>query len=87
MINDGLRVPVVVFMNELFDFVSALGDRTLSRVPGGGGPADGRGLSASPARRSPRMRWRPRLQDWMNEVERVQWICRLSPKLRALHGD
>ena len=26
-------------------------------------------------------------QDWLNEFERVQWILRLSPRLRSLHGD
>ena len=27
------------------------------------------------------------IQDWLNEFERVQWILRLSPRLRKLHGD
>jgi hypothetical protein len=27
------------------------------------------------------------VQDWLNEFERVQWILRLSPRLRRLHGD
>jgi hypothetical protein len=26
-------------------------------------------------------------QDWLNEFERVQWILRLSPRLRQAHGD
>lgn len=27
------------------------------------------------------------VQDWLNEFERVQWILRLSPRLRKLHND
>jgi len=26
-------------------------------------------------------------QDWLNEFERVQWLLRLSPRLRKIHGD
>ena len=26
-------------------------------------------------------------QDWLNEFERAQWILRLSPRLRQIHGD
>jgi hypothetical protein len=26
-------------------------------------------------------------QDWLDEFERVQWLLRLSPRLRQLHGD
>jgi len=26
-------------------------------------------------------------QDWLNELERVQWLLRLSPRLRQVHGD
>ena len=27
------------------------------------------------------------LQEWLNEFERVQWMLRLSPRLRQKHGD
>ena len=27
------------------------------------------------------------VQEWLNEFERVQWILRLSPRLRQRHGD
>ena len=27
------------------------------------------------------------VQDWLDEFERVQWLLRLSPRLRRLHGD
>ena len=26
-------------------------------------------------------------QDWLNEFDRVQWLLRLSPRLRQKHGD
>jgi hypothetical protein len=26
-------------------------------------------------------------QDWLTEFERVEWMLRLSPRLRAKHGD
>ena len=85
-INAGGRVPVAVFMAEDGAPVSMLGDRTLSyyrwmaaqqlgpacRVPGAPVPSDVRSSV---------------IQDWLNECERVQLLLRLSPRLRALHGD
>lgn len=82
----GLRVPTAVFMNEEFDFVSLLGDRTLARyrhiaakklgphcpLPGAGEAEDV--LAAT-------------VGDWLNEFERVHLVLRLSPKLRAKHND
>jgi len=86
VINDGNRVPVAVFANEEFDFVSAFGDRTLSRYralaqrqlgpscPLPGAPVPDDEIAAT-------------FQDWMDEIERVQLLCRLSTKLRTKHGD
>jgi thiol-disulfide isomerase/thioredoxin len=82
----GLRVPTAIFMNEDFEFVSLLGDRTLARyraiaaarlgaacpLPGAETPPDEAGAT---------------LQDWIDELERVQLLLRLSPRLRARHGD
>ncbi|MGH7132050.1 MAG: thioredoxin family protein [Phycisphaerales bacterium] len=82
----GRRIPVAIFMNEDFDFVSMHGDRTLSRyramaaaklgascpVPGAPVPSDE--VAATTA-------------DWLNEFERVALLLRLSHKLRAKHGD
>ena len=82
----GARVPVVVWMAEDFEFVSMLGDRTLSRyrsiarkqlgfscpVPGVALPAD-EGAETQ--------------QEWLNEFERVQLLLRLSGRLRQKHGD
>ena len=85
-INDGNRVPVVIFMAEDGALVSTYGDRTLSYyrwmaaktlgpacpVPGAPIPED---VLASVT------------QDWLNECERVQLLLRLSPRLRAIHSD
>jgi hypothetical protein len=85
-ICDGARVPTVIWMAEDFEFVSLLGDRTLSRyramartqlgpacpVPGALPPADE--IAST-------------LQEWLNEFERVQLLLRLSQRLRLAHGD
>ena len=85
-ICDGLRVPTVIFMNECFDFVALLGDRTLSRYrhiaakqlgdqcPPLGAPA-------------PTDEAADTLQDWVDQAERVQLLLRLSTKLRQIHND
>ena len=81
-INEGLRVPVVIFMAEDYE----PGDRTLTRyralaarhlggacpLPGAPVPADERSAT---------------LQDWLDEFERVHLLLRLSGRLRQLHGD
>ncbi|MDP7030180.1 MAG: thioredoxin family protein [Phycisphaerales bacterium] len=85
-INGGHRVPVTVFMAEDGAFVSALGDRTLSYY---------RWLAAQqlgpacpvPGAPIPRDVLASLVKDWMDECERVQLLLRLSPRLRALHGD
>jgi hypothetical protein len=82
----GKRVPTVLFCAEDFEFVSILGDRTLSRYraiaqrqlgpscPLPGAPIDRGEMEAT-------------LQDWLNEFERVHLLLRLSPRLRQKHGD
>ncbi len=86
MICGGRRVPTVLFLNEDFEFVSILGDRSLTRyramaakqlgascpLPGAPVPADE--IAAT-------------RQDWLNEFERVQLVLRLSPKLRERYND
>lgn len=85
-IAGGLRVPIVVFMNEDFDVVSVSGDRTLSRYRA----IAARQLGAScplPGAPVPADEVAATLQDWVDETERAQLICRTSTKLRARHGD
>src|SRR6266852_2115225 len=85
-INGGNRVPVVVFFSEDGFEVARYGERTLSKyrqmlrdqagdVCPTGIAVPGDALLAQVT------------QDWLNEFERVQWLLRLSPRLRQLHGD
>jgi hypothetical protein len=85
-INGGHRVPVVVFLSEDGFEVFRYGERTLSTYrrmvaeqlgpacPTGFVPPAAEALAAITA-------------DWLAEFERAQLILRLSPRLRALHGD
>jgi thiol-disulfide isomerase/thioredoxin len=85
-INDGDRVPVTLFLAEDFALCGAFGDRTLHRYraiarrqlgascPTGLAAPDADELAAT-------------MQDWMDELERMQLMLRLSPRLRATHVD
>lgn len=85
-INGGHRVPVVVFLSEDGYEVFRYGERTLSAYrrmaadylgpscPTGFVPPPAEALNAIAA-------------DWLDEFERAQLILRLSPRLRAMHGD
>ncbi len=85
MICGGLRVPTVIFLNEEFEFVSILGDRTISRYralaakylgaacPLPGAPVQTDEIGAT-------------LQDWVNEFERVSLLLLMSPKLSEKHA-
>lgn len=82
----GLRVPTVVFMSELFDLMSVMGDKTLSRLRAAAvrklGPA-----CELPGAPVPADETAATLADWLAEVERVHLLLRLSTKLRAKHAD
>jgi len=82
----GLRVPTVIFANEDFEFLSLLGDRTLSRYRA----IAARALGAScplPGARVADDELAATVQDWLDEFERAHLIARLSPRLRGKHGD
>jgi hypothetical protein len=85
-INGGHRVPVLVFFSEDGLETARYGERTLSKyrqlVRDQTGPVCPTGLIGSNT-----SLLADATQDWLNEFERVQWILRLSPRLRALHGD
>jgi hypothetical protein len=85
-INGGNRVPVLVFFSEDGHEVARFGERTLARYrqmmqqqTGEGCPT---GLFRAGDSVLPGV-----VQEWLNEFERVQWILRLSPRLRQRHGD
>jgi hypothetical protein len=85
-INGGNRVPVVVFFSEEGHEVARYGERTLSkyrqmvRDQVGDSCATGIAIPGDTVQAQV-------VQDWLNEFERVQWLLRLSPRLRQLHGD
>ena len=85
-INQGLRVPTVLCMAEDFEFVSVIGDRTISRYRavaarklGAACPLPGAPIAQNEVDAA--------LQDWLNHFEHAQLILRLSTRLRERHGD
>jgi thiol-disulfide isomerase/thioredoxin len=85
-INGGKRVPVVVFFSEDGHEVARFGDRTLAKYRAlveqqtGETCASGVVTAGDPLQAAV-------TQDWLDQFERVQWVLRLSPRLRQKHGD
>jgi len=85
-INGGKRVPVAVFFSEDGYEVLRYGERPLSkyrqmiRDTASASCPTGIGASSDPLLVHV-------TQDWLNEFERVQWLLRLSARLRQNHGD
>lgn len=85
-INGGNRVPVLVFFSEDGHEVARYGERTLAQY---------RGLVRTQLSIDAPLALVPSggpvltqaTQEWLNEFERVQWMLRLSPRLRQRHGD
>jgi thiol-disulfide isomerase/thioredoxin len=85
-VNGGKRVPVTVFFSEDGYEVVRYGDRTLSKYrqmvrdfAGAGYPKE---VGASDDSLLAQV-----THDWLNEFERVQWLLRLSSRLRQRHRD
>jgi len=85
-INSGNRVPVVVFFSEDGAEVARFGERTLSKyrqmIRDQVGDSCPTGIAIPGDTLLSQV-----TQDWFNEFERVQWLLRLSPRLRQKHGD
>lgn len=85
-INQGRRVPVVLFLAEDYAFCGLYGDRSLTRYRALArrqtGSACSTGLFAPDAEELAAT-----LQDWLDEIERIQLMLRLSGRLREKHGD
>jgi hypothetical protein len=85
-INGGDRVPVLVFFSEDGFEAARHGERTLSKyrqmMRDQTGPHCPTGITAPGDKLLVEV-----TQDWLNEFERVQWLLRLSPRLRQKHGD
>ena len=85
-VNAGLRVPMVVFMAEDCEPVSLFGDRTLTRYRAMAKKQFG-AACALPGAPVPDDELHATLQEWLDEVERVHLLLRVSGRLRQKHGD
>jgi thiol-disulfide isomerase/thioredoxin len=85
-INGGSRVPVVVFLSEDDEWCATAGDRTINRYRALArarlGPMCPTGIVAPE-----KDELDATLGDWLNEVERVQLMLRLTPRLRQKYQD
>jgi hypothetical protein len=85
-INAGNRIPVLVFFSEDGYETARYGERTLSKyrqmMRDQASPSCPTGIVVSGDPLLAQV-----TQDWLNEFERVQWLLRLSPRLRQKHGD
>lgn len=84
--NAGSRVPVVVFLSEDNEWCATAGDRTIHRYRALAharlGPMCPTGIVAPE-----KDELDATLADWLNEVERVQLMLRLTPRLRQKYQD
>lgn len=81
-----VRVPAVLFLSEDYYVCGRYGDRTLSKyremIGSQLGPACPSGIGGVDQSLLDEV-----TNDWLNEFERIQWMLRLSPRLRSRHGD
>jgi hypothetical protein len=85
-INAGSRVPVVCFLSEDDEWCATAGDRTIHRYRALAharlGPMCPTGIVAPD-----KDELDATLADWLDEVERVQLMLRLTPRLRQKYQD
>jgi thiol-disulfide isomerase/thioredoxin len=85
-INGGSRVPVIRFYSEDDLWCATAGDRTLNRYRALAlkrlGPSCPTGILPPEKREA-----EATLADWLNEIERVQLMLRLTPRLREKYQD
>ena len=82
----GRRVPSVLFMSEDGAPCGRYGDRTLAKYRDMAASLSG---AACPTGIVPQAKSLQDtvIQEWLDQFERVQWMLRLSPRLRQKHGD
>lgn len=85
-INGGDRVPVAVFFSEDGFEVCRYGERTLAKYRFMVAQLSGETCASGIVKANDPLQAQV-MQDWLNEFERVQWILRLSPRLRRKHAD
>jgi thiol-disulfide isomerase/thioredoxin len=85
-VNGGSRVPVLLFFSEDWYWCATAGDRTIHRYRALAlkrlGPSCPTGIIAPE-----KDELDATLADWVNEVERVQLMLRLAPRLRQKYQD
>jgi thiol-disulfide isomerase/thioredoxin len=85
-VNGGNRVPVVLFLSEDDEWCATAGDRTINRYRALAlrrlAPFCRTGIVAPEKEELDAT-----LGDWLNEVERVQLMLRLTPRLRQKYKD
>jgi hypothetical protein len=79
-------VPVLVFFSEDGYEVARNGERTLTRYRQLMAQQTGEGCPTGIVKAGDPV-LAAVVQEWLNEFERVQWVLRLSPRLRQKHGD
>jgi thiol-disulfide isomerase/thioredoxin len=86
LVNGGKRVPVVVFFSEDGHEVARFGDRTLSKyrelMEQQTGETCASGVVGAKDNTFSHV-----IEEWLDQFERVQWMLRLSPRLRQKYGD
>jgi thiol-disulfide isomerase/thioredoxin len=85
-INGGNRVPVAVFFSEDGHEIARYGERTLARYRQLAESLVGEVCGSGIVKGSDPVQMQV-VQEWLDQFERVQWMLRLSPRLRKLHGD
>lgn len=85
-INGGDRVPVAVFFSEDGHEVSRYGERTLAKYRSLVSQLSGETCATGLVKGTDPLQMQV-VQNWLDEFERVQWILRLSPRLRRKHAD
>ena len=84
-INGGHRVPVVVFLSEDMQECARYGDRTLSQYRRLASSLVGAACPTGISNETDVLA--ATTADWLAEFERLQWMLRLSPRLRQRHND
>ena len=82
----GSRVPVTLWLNEDFDFLAHMGDRTLSRYRVLAAKQLG-GACPLPGAPTPPDEVAMQLGEYVGEFERAHLMLRLSTKMRQRYGD
>ena len=85
-INGGKRVPVAVFFSEDGHEVARYGERTLARYRQLVGQLVGESCATGIVKCDDPVQTQV-VQEWLDQFERVQWMLRLSPRLRKIYGD